>query len=247
MIVRGGLRNAMSRTAGDYECQGYSIQVAGMTLRLLGPKYPHALNDDPRFRKRSEEDGYKPYWALPSPAAVMLAEHVIRHLVPAPDPVLELGAGLGIVGIALSMAGHRVVVTDYDEDALAFVRASAELNRADLHDVRPLDWRDPPPERYGVIVGSEIAYEKRSHQPIATLLDACLKPEGRAFISDLNRTSVDEFPDALRLAGFIVGTVQTQAKAIPAFDATDGRVLQGRVFRIARAVAVPHMPPPADP
>ena len=218
---------------GDCESQEYSVPIAGRILRLLGPKYPHALNDDPDVRQRSEEDGYKPYWALPSPAAVMLSEYVIDHIQPGPRPVLELGAGLGIVGISLSMAGHRVVVTDYDEDALAFVRASARLNDVELHGVRLLDWRRAPSERYAMIVGSEIAYERRGHQPIVALLAACLEPAGIALISDLNRTTVDEFPQALRETGLIVDTIPTQAKAIPAFDSIDERVLKGRVFRIS--------------
>ncbi len=160
----------MSQAPGRYECQEYAIPVAGRTLRLLGPKYPHALNEDPAVRRRSEEDGYKPYWATPCPAAVMLAEYVIEHAEPGPDPVLELGAGLGIAGIALGMAGHRVVLTDYDEDALAFARASAKLNGVSLQDVQRLDWRFPPPGRYALIVASDVVYERRSHQPIATLL-----------------------------------------------------------------------------
>lgn len=222
----------MTEWLGKYECHEYSVRVADRTLGLLGPKYPHALNDDPVFRQRSEEDGYKPYWAQPFPTAVMLAEYVVQHVEPGPDPVLELGAGLGITGISLSMAGHRVVVTDYDEDALAFVRASARLNGADLHDVRRLDWRVPPTDRYSLIVASDILYERRSLQPIATLLASCLKPSGRAFLSDLNRNVADEFPEALRAAGLAFDTVPVRAKAIPGFDAIDERVFAGRIFCI---------------
>ena len=58
--------------------------------------------------------------------------------------------------------------------------------------------------------------------------------EGRAFFSDLNRRVADEFPEALRREGFFVDCVPTRAKAIPAFDAIDERVLEGRVFRIGR-------------
>ena len=227
--------NTMTEPPGKYECQEYSIPVAGRVVRLLGPKYPHALNALPGARQRAEEDGYKPYWALPSPAAVMLAEYVIGHVEPSPDPVLELGAGLGIVGISLSMAGHRVVVTDYDEDSLAFARASAKLNGVELHAVQPLDWRSPPSDSYALIVGSDVAYERRSLQPIAALLAACLKSSGKAFISDLNRATAGEFPEALRSVELVFDTVATRAKAIPAFDAVDNRVFNGRVFRIQKS------------
>ncbi len=217
---------------GGYDCQEYSVPVAGRTLRLLGPKYPHALNDDPRLQQRYLQDGYKPYWAQPWPMAVMLAEHVIENVPPGPEPVLELGAGLGIAGLALSLAGFRVVVTDYDGDTLDFVRASAELNRIDVHQIRPLDWRAPPSESYAIIVGAEVTYEKRSHQPIAALLTACLKPGGRAFLSDQNRVTAAEFAEALRAERLTFDTVAGQAKAIPAFDSVDGGVFNGRIFRV---------------
>ncbi len=219
---------------GGYECQEYSVAVAGRVLRLLGPRYPHALNETPQTRQRAEEDGYRPYWALPSPAAVMLAEYVIEHVKPSRDPVLELGAGLGIVGISLSMAGHRVVVTDYDEDSLAFAQASAKLNGIELHAVQSLDWRCPPSDCYTLIVGSEVAYERRSLQPIATLLATCLKPSGKAIISNLNRSTTDEFAEVLQAAGLALDTMPAQAKAIAAFDAVDERVLRGRIFRICK-------------
>ncbi len=223
----------MPRTPGDYECQEYSVRVAGRTVRLLGPKYPHALHNDPDVRRRHEQDGYSPYWALPFPASVMLAEHVIAHVPPAADPVLELGAGLGLAGIALSLAGFAMVITDYDEDALAFVRASAKLNGAELRDVRPLDWRTPPPERYALIVGADIIYQPASLQPVAALLAGCLAPGGRAFISDGNRSKADEFPAALRAAGLNCETVKARARAIPAFDAIDDRMFDGRIFCIS--------------
>ncbi|MHC4609989.1 MAG: class I SAM-dependent methyltransferase, partial [Planctomycetota bacterium] len=224
-----------TRTVMRFESQEYSVEVSGRILRLLGPKHPHALHNDPQMRQRFEEAGYKPYWTQPWPAAVMLAEHVIRHLDPGPEPILELGTGLGIVGISLSLAGHRVLVTDCDEDALAFVRASAGLNGVRLHDVRRLDWRDPPAERFATIVAAEVIYDRQNHQPIASLIAACLKAGGSAFVSDTNRETAKEFPDALRAAGLTYETAATQAKAIPSFDSVDGRVFRGTVYRIFRS------------
>ncbi len=225
----------------SYETQEYIVPVAGRKLRLLGPKHPHALNTAPRYVAQSDADGYKPNWAQPWPAAVMLAECVIAH-VPAPAatgdvqprPALELGAGLGIVGLTLTAAGYPVIITDRDEDALAFIRASAALNGVTPQDVRPLDWRQPPAETFPLILGSDIIFDRTHHTAIVGLLADCLAPGGQALFSDQNRTAADVFPQALAAAGLTCDTTPARASAIPAFDARDGRVFNGRIFRIWR-------------
>lgn len=219
---------------GHYETQEYAIPIVGRTLRLLGPKWPHSLRNDPQVEQRFLEDGYMPYWATPWPGALMLAEYLIRNVEPTQEPVLELGAGLGLVGISLSMAGHRMVITDYDQDALLFVRASAALNGVELHDVRPLDWREPPAESFAMIVAGDVLYEKRDVEPIATLIASCLKPGGCALVSAQRRSAVEAFPAVLEASGLRFDTVAVQCKAIPRPDAIDGRVLKGTVYRIFR-------------
>ncbi|HUU85221.1 MAG TPA: methyltransferase domain-containing protein [Phycisphaerae bacterium] len=217
---------------GRYETQEYVIPVAGRTLRLLGPKRPHSLRNDPAVEQRFLDDGYMPYWATPWPGALMLAEYVIRNVEPTPEPVLEIGAGLGLVGLSLAMAGHRVIVTDYDQDALAFARANAALNGVDLDDVRLLDWREPPDERFARIVAGEVLYEKRDVGPIASLIASCLEPTGLALVSAQHRTAVEDFPGALADVGLSCEAIPVQCRAIPRPDAIDARILNGTVFRI---------------
>ena len=221
-----------------HETQEYTIPVAGRTLRLLGPKWPHALHNDPRRRAFYDQAGYRPYWTLPCPAAVMLAEHVIQHVPPSPQPILELGAGLGLVGLALTLAGHRAIVTDCDEESLEFVRASAHLNFLELHTVRHLDWRQPPPEHYATIVGAEILYAPEALAPVAQLLATCLAPAGSAYVSDANRRTAEPFPAALRAAGLDFHKSTARAPAIPGFDSLDGRVFDGTIYHVFR----PHDP-----
>ncbi len=224
----------MNRMVGRYECQEYAVPAAGGTVRLLGPRYPHALRNEPEMQKRFEEDGFVPHWASPWPAAVMLANDVIGGIGPTPQTVLELGAGLGLPGIAIARAGHCVVVTDYDEDALVFIRENASLNGVELAGVHWLDWRDPPEESYDVIVGSEVLYEKRNHAPIIDLIRACLRPGGRAFFSDTNRRATDAVFDVFRAARLDCRVVPASAPAIPNFDSIDGRIFRGRILRVTR-------------
>ncbi len=229
---------------GRYETQEYAIPVAGRTLRLLGPKRPHSVRDDPKVQERFKQDGYAPWWATPWPGAVMLAEHVIACVEPGPEPVLELGAGLGLAGIALARAGHRMAITDYDEDALEFVRASARLNEVTLHEVKLLDWRHPPAERYTMIVGGDCLYDKRSHDAIAKLIATRLKPGGQAFVADQKRDGAEAFHIALHKAALAYEKVEAKCKAIPRPDAIDGRVFRGTVYRIGHEKpARDEMPP----
>ena len=219
---------------GRYQCQEYVIEVAGRTLRLLGPDEPDLLLNDPVVKERFDQDEYLPYWAQPWPSAVMLAEYLDRDLPPSPSPVLELGAGLGIVTVSLSLGGHRVVATDYDEDALLFVRKNAARNGVWAHDVRCLDWRDPPDESFGAIVGADILYEERNGHPIIDLHVKCLAPGGRAFVCDPNRNTARGFADAVRATGMTVGATAVGTTSVPAIGPHDGRPLNAIVYTITK-------------
>lgn len=216
------------------EHREYPISVGGRTVHLLGPADPDALCDDPDVERRFQQDKYLPYWATPWPAAVMLANHLRQRLAPGPGPILELGAGLGLVGISLALAGHRVVVTDYDQDALRFVRLNAARAGVTLGGVHRLDWRDPPPERYATIVAADVLYERRNHQPLARFLAAGLAERGTAWICDPDRGAAVGFDDALRAEGLVSHTSPARAPALSPLDTVDRREVTGTIHHILR-------------
>jgi methylase of polypeptide subunit release factors len=82
--------------------------------------------------------------------------------------VLELGAGLGLVGLAAARRGYRVTLTDHDADALAFARETARVNGLAIPQTRVVDWRSPPLEvRMDRIVAADVLYESRHLEPVA--------------------------------------------------------------------------------
>ncbi|MBX3395503.1 MAG: hypothetical protein KF841_09045 [Phycisphaerae bacterium] len=218
-----------------YDTIEYPIPIAGRTFRLLGPRDPWSLFTEPGNVKRNRADGYSPYWSTPWPGAVMLAEYVIAHHPADEEPILELGAGLGLAGLALSAFGHRVVITDYDRDALQFVQASADLNDIELFEVRPVDWRKPPPAVFRMILGADVLYEKDHQIGVLGLLRSCLHHRGAAILADQNRAIADDVIESARGFGFSTEITPVKCRAIQRPDEIDGRILRGRIFTCRRS------------
>ena len=163
------------------------------------------------------EDERIPYWAELWPSAVGLTQYVTRHLILAGKQVLELGCGLGLVGVAAALQGARVLCTDYEMDALAFARHNARHNHCHRMQFRLVDWRRPAlRRRYDIILASDVIYEARNFGPLVALLHRFLARGGQAFFADPQRPNAVPFFALLRHRGF------TYHKAIEPVD-WDGR------------------------
>src|SRR5205085_1421655 len=115
-------------------------------ITLLRPQDQEALLEDAIARGSPElPDAGAPYWAEVWPAAVPLAGWLLESGAVSPgERVLELGCGLGLVGLALAKAGARVTLTDGSPAALELVRAELPLNAPFPHQpiVARLDWKE---------------------------------------------------------------------------------------------------------
>jgi predicted nicotinamide N-methyase len=125
-----------------------------------------------------------PLWAKIWEGSLVLADY-LAGLEPVPDKrFLEIGCGLGLVGIAASAFGHRVVMTEYDEHALNFARANAQRNNLPEIEITKLDWFHPQlKESFDCIIGSEIAYREEDFRPLSNLFKNYLKPSGEIILA----------------------------------------------------------------
>lgn len=135
-----------------------------------------------------------PLWAKIWPAGVVLAGHM-AHLPPDPGRrVLEIGAGMGLVGIVAADHGHRVRVTDFNPDARNFARANAALNGCETLTVAALDWNHPQPQdSCDLLIGSEVIYKEEDVDNLLGLFAMCLKPGGRILLAEEVRSTLDGF------------------------------------------------------
>lgn len=204
------------------------VDLAGQSVELLGPADFETLVDRPEVAERFARDEYMPYWAELWPGAVMLAHAILAwpEIRERPAPrVLELGCGLGLAGLVAATRGYDVTCSDYDEDALAFVAASAvHLGLANVV-TRRLDWRAADAAlRIERILVADGLYERRNLAPILAFIAAHLSPGGSAWLSDPGRSTADEFPRLAADAGLRVASVPSPAIQF------NGRHMVGRVF-----------------
>ena len=133
-----------------------------------------------------------PLWIKIWEASFVLAEYLAGLDSKTGERFLEIGCGLGVVGIVASAFGHHVTMTEYNQDALNFARANALLNEASNLEIRALDWYNPEIEGpFDYIVGSEILYREGDFQPILKLLRTFLKEGGEVILAEgIRKTSM---------------------------------------------------------
>jgi predicted nicotinamide N-methyase len=177
------LDRLMRQIGEKYLVEAVPLKVGDKTLKVL------QLKD---FEQHVEElierkgVGIKdlPYWAKIWDASFLLAYYIGKRPVALGQRILEIGAGMGVVGIYAALGGHRVTISDINEDALLFAKANALMNGIPEGRVTRLDWAAPfTDEPYDVIIGSEVVYERETYPMLVEFLRKALAPEGIIFLA----------------------------------------------------------------
>ncbi len=167
------------------------ITVADRTFRLLLPARPNDFLEqlDSVDEATHETD---PYWAELWPAASTMARSILQQPWPA-DTAIELGCGVGLVGLAALCAGLDVTFTDHVALAVATAVENARRNgfvnaRGDL-----LDWWSPHGVRASWLFGSDLLYDRLLHAPLLATIDRLLAETGECWLGDPGRSTVEDF------------------------------------------------------
>lgn len=168
------------------------VSTNNTPIRLMRPADPDLMLDDPATLTENQQNDYMPYWCWLWPAAIEMARVIHRIPMPADVPILEVGAGLGLVGIAGLQAGLDVVITDYRDEAVQVAKVNAKLNGFDPS-VRQLDWREPVTRQFNCLFACDVLYEESNHEPILNFADQLLTSTGTAWLGDPGRQRATEF------------------------------------------------------
>jgi 2-polyprenyl-3-methyl-5-hydroxy-6-metoxy-1,4-benzoquinol methylase len=171
-----------------------AVGIKGRRFTLLTPKFieEHIDSETPLHDF--------PLWAKVWEASWVLADFIAGLPADPGKRFIEIGCGLGLVGVVAASFGHNVVMTEHNAEALEFARANAELNHCSDVEILDLDWNSPSLYgRFDYIVGSEVVYHEKDFEPLRNLFERLLKPEGEVILCEgVRRTSLDFFKEMQR-------------------------------------------------
>ena len=147
--------------------------------------------------RRDEAVLHLPYWAELWDSAPAVAEE-LAAMGPAGLDVLDLGCGMGLTGAVAAAMGARVLLADLEADALLFARLNS-LPWADRVRTWRLDWRTARlDERFDLIVGADILYERSQWPHLEPFWRGHLKAGGTVLLGEPGRQTGDLFLDWIK-------------------------------------------------
>ena len=173
--------------------QEYDTETTDMTIRSRKFQFllPRSLD---RFINTENLLQHFPLWAKIWEASWILADYMAAA---SPDPdkhVLEIGGGIGLVGITAAAFGHRITMTESDDHAINFAKANAELNRVNNLEIGKLDWNKPSIDnRFDMIIASEVVYKEKDFKPLENLFKTYLASMGEIVLASGMRNTTMAF------------------------------------------------------
>jgi predicted nicotinamide N-methyase len=176
----------------EYETDTSDLAIKDRQFRFFVPKSLDKFLD--------HEDIFHdfPLWSKIWEASIILSDYLAGMPVNSEKRFLEIGCGMGVVGVIASAFGHRVTMTEYNPDALNFARANTRANLSTDEagiEISELDWSKPQLEgAFDYIIGSEVIYKEKDYQPILKLFKTYLKPSGEIILAEgVRKTSMEFF------------------------------------------------------
>ncbi len=183
----------------NIETRVTEISLGTLTVKLK------VVGNSEEVLSKSVNDENTPLWVELWPSSLALA----RWLWEGPDlkgsSVLELGAGLGLPGVAAAMKGARVLQTDHMAEAMELARETASLNGVRGLRTAVADWRSfGITEVFDYIIGSDILYHPELNPYLKKIFSTNLRPGGQIIMADAGRIDSLAFVRQLLLEGWQV-------------------------------------------
>lgn len=124
--------------------------------------------------------------------------------------VMDLGCGMGLVGTVAAKLGANVLCADIETPSLLFARLNGLQNGCRVA-VRRINWQtDRLADRFDLILGADILYERQQWAHLDTFFQAHLKPGGAVLLGEPGRISGQNYVPWMESHGWCVRRYQQQ-------------------------------------
>ena len=171
-----------------------------------------------------------PYWAELWPSSIGLSRFIFSNEeIFQNKTILELGCGLGLTSICLSLQNPlSLLLTDYEQEALNITAHNFRLNNLNPPKMQLLDWRKPDlNQQFDRIVASDIVYEERFFNPVINVFRRFLAYGGLIVLAEPNRSVARGFFKQLRESGYKLSRTSQPVDQ-------DGKTIEVSVYKIMR-------------
>ena len=197
----------------NYDTEIVALTIGGRPFRF------HVPRTIDRFIDPDDPLRNFPLWSKIWEASLLLGHKMAARTVTPGEQLIELGAGLGVAGVAAAAFGHDITITEYNDHALAFLEANLLENQCRSARVCRLDWHSPElQESFDVILGSELIYKESDFMIMRTLFRKVLKPGGEVLLAGEMRQTNKAFLDCMQSEFHIQAakhTLRSESQAIP--------------------------------
>jgi predicted nicotinamide N-methyase len=171
-------------------------------LRILLPAQPDEFLEQLEQTTAAAQEA-DPYWAELWPASLPMARLVYGSNWPKHARAIELGCGIGVVGLAALLAGLDVTFTDRVELAVATAVENAHRNGFAGAQGLVFDWAQPQRQpQFPIILACDVLYDRELHASLLRAIESLLADGGECWIGDPGRSATEAFVEQVRSTGF---------------------------------------------
>jgi predicted nicotinamide N-methyase len=225
-------RRLLHRIRRRYSVLTETVRLGGLSIEFTRIEDPNRVLDEMaeeedrlekvRGQRVPEDLLHLPYWAELWDSARGIGQHLVRSRPPADLSVLDLGCGMGLAGTVAAAVGHRVLFADLEAPALLFARLNTVPWRDQVR-ARRVDWRkNHLGERFDVILGADILYERRQWDHLEPFWREHLNEGGSVLLGEPGRKTGEMFVEWIRERGWglteLAEPVETRSRPIRLFE-----------------------------